>query len=62
MSKNKLWTALRKLKVIRPIVYDGQSIIDASIQHEISEPEILEWVRNYQAHGIEGLKATKRFK
>lgn len=62
MSKNKLWTARRKLEAMIGILHGWQSIFDASIQHEISEPEILEWIGKYKAHGFNGLKATKRFR
>lgn len=53
------WVASRKARLLHAI-YDGEMTeMDAYINYGITGPELSEWRKLYEKHGINGLKTTK---
>lgn len=53
------WVASRKARLIRAIEDGETTDMDAYIMYGITGPELAEWRRLYETHGLKGLRSTK---
>jgi transposase-like protein len=53
------WTMKRKAEIIEAIQNGRMTAAEATERHGLSEEELAAWMRNYLAHGKDGLRVTK---
>ncbi len=56
------WVASRKLAVVRAVACGLLTQTEAEQRYGLSPEEFQQWVRGLSHHGLEGLKATVRFR
>lgn len=60
IAMNNRWTPRRKVAILEMIAAGVLAFYDARQQYNLSEEELQSWTRHYEAHGLEGLKVTKK--
>lgn len=53
------WTSRRKAEVVLAIEKNFITTAEANERYELSDEELAAWMRDYAAHGIAGLRATR---
>ena len=51
----RFWTAEQKLEIITPVINGEISITQQAKKYEISDENIIKWIRRYKENGIDGL-------
>lgn len=62
MSKRAKYTPEEKYEILMNQVNGFESIQEISAKYKISTSTFHEWRYNYEKHGIDGLKESKRYK
>ena len=58
-ANTRRWTVRRKAAVVRAVRGGALSIQEASRRYELSEEELRAWERDFDQHGLYGLRATQ---
>lgn len=53
------WTPKRKAKIVMAVQVGEITADDLAREHGISAEELATWVRDYDAHGREGMRVTR---
>ena len=54
------WVARRKAAVVAALSSGAITTEEACRRYALSEEELLDWQRAFEAHGLPGLRATRR--
>lgn len=57
-ANTKRWVARRKAAVVAALRSGGITMEEACRRYALSEEELLDWQRAFQAHGLPGLRAN----
>jgi transposase-like protein len=58
-SNTKRWVARRKAAVLAALRSGAITMDEACRRYALSEEELLDWQRAFEAHGLSGLRATR---
>jgi transposase-like protein len=56
----RFWTKEQKLEMIMPVMECKITIAQQSKKYEISEENIIKWIKRYKADGIDGLENKRK--
>jgi len=55
----KRWVVRRKAAVVAAVRSGGITIEEACRAYQLSEEELLSWIRAFETHGLAGLRVTR---
>ena len=56
----RFWSQEQKLEIIKPVMECEITITQQAIKYEISEENIIRWIKNFKEKGIEGLENKRK--
>ena len=56
----RFWTKEQKLEIIKPVMNCEISQLQQAVKYEVSQENIIKWIRRYKEYGIEGLENKRK--